>query len=420
LQSPDAVTLTFKGVARHTLEEKFEATRNSVTSIPVSHRSVLGYILMNLFPYSRRSQAASFICLAFISALALSGCGNTDAAGTTKAGAPPQMPPAQVGVITAQPAPVNESTEYVATLKSRNSTTVSPQVDGQITRIFVRSGERVNAGTPLMQIDPLKQAATVGSQEATHAAKIANVKYAEQQLARTKQLAQEGVVSRQALDESQAAYDAAKAELGALEAQVREQRVQLKYYSVAAQTSGIVGDIPVHEGDRVTTSTVLTTIDQPGSLELYVSVPVEKSGDLALNKRVEVLDSSGAKVSEGRISFISPKVDDQTQSILVKTTVNNNDGKLRTSQFTRARIIWGSRPGLLIPVLAVTRVNGQFFAYIAEGEQGKPLAAHQRQVRLGDMIGNDYVVLEGIKPGEKVITSGTQMLFEGAPVTPKS
>jgi len=90
---------------------------------------------------------------------------------------------------------------------------------------------------------------------------------------------------------------------------------------------------------------------------------------------------------------------------------------LRTSQFTRARIIWGSRPGLLVPVLAVTRINGQFFAYVAEGTD-KSLTAHQRQVRLGEMIGNNYVVLDGIKPGERVITSGTQMLFEGAPVTP--
>jgi RND family efflux transporter MFP subunit len=352
-------------------------------------------------------------------AMMLIGCGNSDAAGNPNASAAPQMPPAQVGMVTAQPAPVNDSSEYVATLKSRNSSTIIPQVEGQVTRIYVKSGDHVNAGTPLMQIDPLKQQATVGSQEATHAAKIANVKYAEQQLTRTKNLANAGVVSKQALDESQAAYDAAKAELDALDAQVREQRVQLKYFSVAAPTSGIVGDIPVHEGDRVTTSTVLTTVDQPGTLELYVSVPVEKSAELAPNKRVEVLDSTDKVVGEGRISFISPKVDDQTQSILVKTNVDNKDGKLRTSQFTRARIIWGSRPGLLVPVLAVTRINGQFFAYVAEGTD-KALTAHQRQVRLGEMIGNNYVVLDGIKSGERVITSGTQMLFEGAPVTPKS
>ncbi|MFL6463196.1 MAG: efflux RND transporter periplasmic adaptor subunit, partial [Bryobacteraceae bacterium] len=222
----------------------------------------------------------------------LSGCGNT--AGEAKASGQPQMPPASVGMVVAQPVPINESSEYVATLKSRNSTTISPQVDGQITQILVSSGDRVNAGTPMMQIDPLKQQATVGSQEAAHAAKVANVKYAEQQLVRTKNLAKEGVVSKQALDEAQAAYDAAEAELQSLEAQVQEQKVQLKYYRVVAPTSGIVGDIPVHVGDRVTPATVLTSVEQPGNLELYISVPVEKSSELALNKRVEVLDSNGA------------------------------------------------------------------------------------------------------------------------------
>ncbi|MCU1286610.1 MAG: hypothetical protein JWO13_2960 [Acidobacteriales bacterium] len=348
---------------------------------------------------------------------ALSGCGSSDAA--KSAAAAPQMPPAAVTMVTAQPASVNDASEYVATLKSRGSSVINPQVEGQITNIYVKSGARVNAGTPLMQIDPLKQQATVGSQEATHAAKIANVKYAEQQLGRTKQLASDGVVSRQQLDEAQAAYDSAKAELNALDAQVREQRVQLKYFTVAAPTAGIVGDVPVHVGDRVTTNTILTTVDEPGNLELYLSVPVEKAGELGMNKSVEVLDSSGAKVAEGRITFISPKVDDQTQSILVKTAVDNKDGKLRTAQFTRARIIWGSRPGLLIPVLAVSRINGQFFTYVAEGDD-KGLKAHQKQVKLGEMVGNNYVVLDGIKPGEKIITSGTQMLFEGAPVTPKT
>jgi RND family efflux transporter MFP subunit len=165
---------------------------------------------------------------------------------------------------------------------------------------------------------------------------------------------------------------------------------------------------------------VLTTVDQPGNLELYINVPVERSADLALGKRVEILDTNGTVQAEGKISFVSPHVDDQTQTILVKSVIENRAGKLRTSQFTRTRIIWGTRPGLTVPVLAVSRINGQFFAYIAEGSDPKALTAHQRQIKLGDMIGNDYVVLEGIKPGERVITSNTQMLIEGAPVTPKS
>lgn len=330
------------------------------------------------------------------------------------------MPAMPVGMITANPTPVAQSTEYVGTLKSRNSSTIIPQVEGIVTKILVRSGEQVKAGARLMQIDPLKQQATVGSQEANRAAQVANVKYAEQQLNRTKNLANAGVVSKQELDQAQAAYDAAKGALEALDANVREQTVQLKYYSVTAPTAGIVGDIPVHEGDHATTATVLTTVDQPGPLELYINVPVERSADLALGKKVEILDTQGNPTAEGKITFVSPHVDDQTQTILVKALIENKGDKLRTSQFTRTRIIWGSKPGVTIPVLAVSRINGQFFAYIAQGPDAKDLKAHQVQIQVGDMIGNDYVVQSGINPGDRIITSNTQMLFEGAAVTPKS
>src|SRR5207249_59954 len=97
---------------------------------------------------------------------------------------------------------------------------------------------------------------------------------------------------------------ARSAALEALDANVREQTVQLRYFTVTAPTSGIVGDIPVHEGDRATTSTVLTTVDQPGNLELYINVPVERSADLALGKRVQILDTNGNPQAEGKLTFV--------------------------------------------------------------------------------------------------------------------
>src|SRR5260221_14473634 len=102
--------------------------------------------------------------------LLTAGCSHQGAAAAPAGGGPPAMP---VGMVTAKSEPVDESTEYVGTLKSRNSTTISPQVEGVVTKILVQSGEAVKAGTHLMQIDPLKQQATVGTQEATRAAKVA-------------------------------------------------------------------------------------------------------------------------------------------------------------------------------------------------------------------------------------------------------
>jgi len=105
----------------------------------------------------------------------------------------------------------------------------------------------------------------------------------------------------------------------------------------------------------------------------------------------------------------------------VKSRIANKNKKdvLRTSQFIRARIIWGTRNGPVVPVLAVSRVGGQYFAFVAEQNNGS-YVAHQRPLKLGEMAGNDYVVLDGIKPGDKVVVSGTQFLVDGMPVIPQS
>jgi RND family efflux transporter MFP subunit len=342
----------------------------------------------------------------------------------------------------------------VATLRSRHTTNVQPQVEGVLTRIFVRSGDRVALGAPLMQIDPAKQRATLGSQEATRSQKRAALNYAKQQEQRMQTLYRGGAASKQQLDEAQSALAEAQADYDALGAQVKEQEVQLAYYRVTAPAAGVVGDIPVRAGDRVTTATLLTTIDQNDALEAYISVPIERARDLKLGLPVEILsDSRGQAQAPGqaqvatstRISFISPQVDDQTQQILVKAPVPNQSG-LRTDQFVRARVIWSTHRGPVVPVLAVTRVNGQYFVFTAApasassappggagreappaGGQAAPsgapaapaaagLVAHQTPVQLGDLIGNDYVVLSGLQPGQRIVTAGVQKLADGMPI----
>ena len=110
-------------------------------------------------------------------------------------------------------------------------------------------------------------------------------------------------------------------------------------------------------------------------------------------------------------------MDDQTQTVLVKGQVRNPDASLRASQFVRARIIWKTVDGLLIPVTAIARINGQFFAFVAEDAGGK-LVAHQRALKVGPIVGDDYVVLSGIKAGERVVVSGVQKLTDGVPIAP--
>jgi RND family efflux transporter MFP subunit len=351
----------------------------------------------------------------FLSALFLTiACGGNKSG--AQAGGPHAMP---VQVKTAQPAKVNDTTEYVATLKSRDTAVIMPQVDGIITQIFVHSGQRVSGGTPLIQIDPAKQQATVKNQEDARAAQLAQVKWSQQNYERVSGLANAGVVSRQDLDQARAARDAAQAQYQALDASVREQQVQLHYYQVVAPRAGIVGDIPVRVGDRVQTTTGLTTVDRPGTLEAYVYVPVEKSGQLKMNVPVELVDAAGKLLASSRITFISPQVDNATQTVLVKALVPNNNDALRNAQFIRARVVWGTQQRPVVPVIAVSRIGGLYFAFVAEPDSKGGFVVHQKPLQVGQIVGNDYVVLDGIKAGDKVVVTGTQFLIDGVPVIPQ-
>jgi len=347
-------------------------------------------------------------------AITAASCGGTSAK-TAPQAAGGGLP---VKVEVTRSVPVSDTTEYVATLKSRDSAVIMPEVEGHITKIYVHSGDRVSAGTPLMLIDPTKQEATVNSYDQSRAAQIAALQYAKQQYQRTSSLAAAGVVSKQELDQAKSALDAAQAQLGSLDAEVQQQQVQLRYYKVTAPSAGIVGDIPVRVGDRVITSTVLTTVDKPGSLEAYIYVPIERSSQLKLNMPVQIVDSDRKVIADSRISFISPEVDNTTQSVLVKARIANNSNKLRTAQFTRARVVWKTQDAPVVPILAVSRIGGQYFVFVAENQDGK-IVAHQKPLQVGDMVGNDYAVLDGIKAGDKVIVSGTEFLVDGMPVIPQ-
>jgi RND family efflux transporter MFP subunit len=356
-----------------------------------------------------RREAA--LLLALVASVLACGC-QKSAADNAAGGGAPALP---VQVQIAPSVKIPDTSEYLSILKSRHSAAIHPQVEGQITRIYVKSGDHVEAGTPLLQIDPLKQEATVNSQEASRAAQEANLRYAKISLERAQKLFDAGVISKQEMDNAQTGYDAALAQLKALDEQVKQQKVELHYYSVTSPMNGIVGDIPVHRGDRVTVATMLTTIDEPGALEAYIYVPADRAKNLKAGLPVRLLDAAGNAISETRISFVSPQVETDTQTVLAKATVENPQGKLRIAQQVRGQITWGVHEGPVIPVLAVLRINGQFFAFVAVNES-KGTVARQKPLKLGDTVGNDFVVLDGLKAGEHLIVSGTQFLQDGMPV----
>lgn len=349
------------------------------------------------------------LACAIASALLLAACSRGRAEG------PQAVMAAPVKVQKVDAHEIGDTSEYVATVKSRNSATIMSDVEGWIFDIRVKSGDFVKKGQTLMEIDPRRQQATVSSFDSQRASKEATLQWAKLQFERNKALYGSGVVSKQDLDQAQSNYDAALADVKSLDAQVNQQQVQLKYYSVFSPTDGVIGDIPVHVGDRVTNTTPLTTIDERRGLEVYIAVPSERARDIKMGAPVDVLDNSGKVLLQTKVYFISPQIDTATQSVLAKAPADQAADILRSMQLVRARITWNTHPGITVPVVAVSRISGQFFAFIAEQQDGKTVV-HQRPLQLGEISGNDYTVLSGLKPGDEVVVSGGQSLADGMPV----
>jgi RND family efflux transporter MFP subunit len=341
-----------------------------------------------------------------------SGCNNTEAKQPA-----PQALPVKTQTITL--APVPRVDEYVATVKSRRSASIQPQVDGSLTKILVKSGDHVRSGQLLMTIDPLKQQATVEQQRSTENQKKAVYDYNQHEVERQRQLYQAGVTSKQDYELAVQAFENSKADWeSSTAARVTQQR-QLAYYNLTAPFAGIVGDIPVHIGDYVSSQTLLTTVDENAELEAYIYIPTERASDIRVALPVQIVTSAGELIEKTKINFVAQQVDNATQGILVKAPLHTSLDKFRNAQLVKARVVWSTAPTPTVPVLAVTRIGGQSFVYVAtQADSGT--VAKQRAVTLGDTVGNDYAVTGGLKSGEQVVVSGTQFLIDGAPIKPIS
>ena len=378
--------------------------------------------------------------------------------------APP--PGVKVKLSPVQTGTIEDSTEYLASLESRRSVSLQPRIQGQVSQIFVKSGDLVSSGAAIVQIDSRQQQAAVsslsaagqGSQaqlenaratlkslQAERLANVADVRLNQQDYNRYSELAAQGAVSRQTKDLYANKLATAKARLGAIEARIqaqmatisqveksllqadaniRQQQVQLQYYKITAPFAGIVGDIPVKVGDFANTSTPLATITQNRPLEVKIPVPLEKGIQLRQGLPVELINAQGQIIGNSSIFFISPNITNNSQSILVKALYDNSQGQLRADQMIRAKVIWSKRSGVIIPTTAISRIAGETFVFVAQTEKSpqgvSQLIAKQKQVKLGNIQGNNYQVISGLQKDEKLIISGVQNLRDGLPIIPEN
>ena len=347
--------------------------------------------------------------------ISFSGCKQPEAAKAPAAGM--QALPVQTQPVTL--VPVEQSSDYVATIKSRRSASVMPQVDGNLTQILVKSGDHVKAGQPMMTIDPLRQQALVDAQKATENQKKALYDYNNLEVERQRKLFEAGVTSRDTLDQAEQSFQNTRADWQAAIATRKSLEEQLAYYRIKAPFDGIVGDVPVHLGDYVTATTMLTTVDENKDLEVYVYVPTERANEVRMGLAVQLLDADGKVAETTSVDFLSPQVDSQLQGILLKAPVHSSAlAALRSAQLVKARIVWKTSPMPVVPFLAVSRQGGQSFVFLAQRQPDGHFAAHQISVTVGETVGNSYSISSGLKAGDQIIVSGTQLLVDNMPIMP--
>ncbi len=384
----------------------------------------------------------------------------------SRGGTPPEAgPPPGVSVklATVESSMVEQSTEFVGSLEAENRVVLRPETEGRVSQIFVSSGSRVAAGTPIVQLRPDKGQAEVGGAianvnaaraarnnaqaelralEAERVSAAADVQLQNEQFQRISNLVTQGALARERLDQvtrdrnaAVAALNAVQERIGAARATLDEENAALQQAQsnatlrseelqdtrVVAPIAGVIGDVTAKVGDYVRAGDTLTTIIQNNSLSLRLSIPVERASQLRVGLPVQLTGAQDSTpLGTGRISFVSPQVNTQSQAILAKASFPNSQGILRDGQLVKSRVIWSRSSGVSIPTTAISRVAGQNFVFVAQTQGESKLIARQKPVKLGEIKGNNYQVTEGLQPGEKIVVSGILNLSDGAPIIPES
>jgi multidrug efflux pump subunit AcrA (membrane-fusion protein) len=369
----------------------------------------------------------------------------------------------RVKISTVQSGIIEESSDFIASLKSQRSVILQPRIQGQVTQIFVKSGDPITLGAAIIQVDRTQQAAialnnaapqafllqlenaraALKSLEAQRPSYVANVQLYQQTYQKYSILAEQGAVSRQSRNQFADRLANAKTNLDAIDSRIQAQRFNIlqaektlqqanvntqkqqpQSDKITAPFSGTVGNIAVKVGDLVNTSTQLVSLTQNRPLEVNISVPLQQGPQLHKGMPVEVMNTQGQKLGRSRVFFIAPNTSNETQGILIKALFDNPNGQLRADQLVRARVFWNQRPGILIPTTAMTRIGGDTFVYVVETEKSpqgvSQEVARQRRVKLGEIKGNNYQVIEGLQPEDKVIISGLLNLRDGVAIVPES
>ena len=337
-------------------------------------------------------------------------------------------PPMEVAVTTVSPRALPVSFDAVGQTAGSREVEVRARVGGILQEQLYTEGAWVKAGTVLFKIDPAPYQAALSKAQGVLAQEEAQLAKATQDLERMRRLVDQGFVARKDYDDAVAARQAALARVQSARAGVTEARLQLDYTSVQAPISGVTGRAEKSEGSLVAAGTdLLTTVAQIEPI--YVNFSYSEmdllrvrseiaAGRLVLpptdQLEVEVTLADGSRYPHtGRLNFNDLRVRAGTGTIEARAVLPNPNRQLLPGQFVRVVLTGAMRPNaILIPQQAVlTGPKGKFVYVVTDG--GK---VEVRPVETGDWAGDDFLVLSGLRPGDRVVTSGAAKLQPGAPV----
>lgn len=347
-----------------------------------------------------------------------------------KVKAPPPSPPeVEVTSVVQRDVPIYQ--EWVAQLNGQVNAEITPKVQGYLLKKGYSEGFFVHQGQLLYEIDPRPFVASLDQAKAQVAVAVAQQTEAENNVTRDRPLAAQNAIPQKQLDTDISTLAATTAQVNAVKASMVQSELNLSWTRVLSPIDGLAGISNSNVGDLVGTATKMTTVSQVNPIRAYFNISesdylgraqeISRSvrGDRAQGKPlpIEFIQTNGTVFpAPGKIVLVNREIASQTGTIQLAAEFPNKDGILRPGGFGNVRIQTGVlEHALLVPQAAVIEVQSMYQLVVVTPEN----KAMFRPVKVGDRVGQDWVITEGLKPGERVIVQGFMEVQEGTPVIPK-
>ncbi len=371
---------------------------------------------------SNQPSYSHFLMICVITSLGLVACGKKEEGAPQGAGM--IMP---VSVISVKSTSVPITAEAVAQTEGAKEVEIRPRVGGILLKRMYDEGSSVKAGQTMFLIDPVPYQIALQQAKALYAAQQARVEQATREESRLHGLLASQSISQREYDNATSDKATSVANLQQALANVREAELNLSYTNVTSPLTGVSGRFQFSEGALIAANTsLLTTVSQISPIWVRFSLSDSElkllGGHLTEKnvKEVSLVLPDGAEYKQkGVLNFSASQIDPKLGTQQLRATFENNDHQLLPGQFVRARITTGIRNGVfLIPQTSVLTGDQGKFVFVADKDKEGNIVAAIRPIKEGGWLGNDWVVLEGLKEGDQVIADNLIKVRPGAPVSP--